>query len=87
MFGLGSFFYIITLLLNAIAILSEDRFLARIGLSSATANDAFGAGPGGGSGASFQSKAVTLIASVRMVTRIPLMLANTVIIVYELVLG
>lgn len=66
-FGLGSFFQIAVLLVNAIAILSEDRFLARIGLSSATHDPAFGAGPGGDQ--SFQYKLMNMIASVRMVTR------------------
>ncbi|CCJ30361.1 unnamed protein product [Pneumocystis jirovecii] len=31
MFGLGKLFYISLLLVNAIAVLSEDRFLAKIG--------------------------------------------------------
>lgn len=66
-FGLGSFFQIAVLLVNAVAILSEDRFLARIGLSSATHDPAFGAGQGGDQ--SFQYKLMNMIASVRMVTR------------------
>ncbi|KAK9415312.1 hypothetical protein SUNI508_02160 [Seiridium unicorne] len=84
-FGLGSFFQIAVLLLNAVAILSEDRFLARIGLSSATHDPAFGAGPGGDQ--TFKYKLMNMIASVRMVTRIPLVLVNTLIIFYELLLG
>jgi immediate early response 3-interacting protein 1 len=66
-FGLGSFFQIAVLLLNAVAILSEDRFLARVGLSSASHDPAFGAGPGGDQ--SFKVKLMNMIASVRMVTR------------------
>ncbi|KTW30742.1 hypothetical protein T552_00454 [Pneumocystis carinii B80] len=33
MFGLGKLFYVSLLLVNAIAVLSEDRFLAKIGFS------------------------------------------------------
>ena len=56
------------LVTNAIAILSEDRFLARIGWSaSSAAEPAFGAGPGGD--ASVKSKIVNLIASVRTLMR------------------
>ncbi|KAH6660523.1 yos1-like protein [Truncatella angustata] len=84
-FGLGSILQVSVLMLNAIAILSEDRFLARIGMSSTTHDPAFGAGPGGDQ--SFKYKLMNMIASVRMVTRIPLILVNTLIIIYELVLG
>lgn len=55
------------LVTNAIAILSEDRFLARIGWSASSATEpAFGAGPGD---ASVKSKIVNLIASVRTLMR------------------
>lgn len=85
-FGLGGLFYISVLLTNAIAILSEDRFLARIGWSaSSTTEPAFGAGPGGDQ--SVKAKIVNLIASVRTLMRIPLIAINTLVIVYELVLG
>ncbi|OBT96206.1 hypothetical protein VE01_06891 [Pseudogymnoascus verrucosus] len=67
-FGLGGIFYFMVLVTNAIAILSEDRFLARIGWSaSSAAEPAFGAGPGGD--ASVKSKIVNLIASVRTLMR------------------
>ncbi|QHS72861.1 Yos1p [Saccharomyces paradoxus] len=32
LFGLGRLFYVILLLINAVAVLSEERFLRRIGL-------------------------------------------------------
>ncbi|KAI1802455.1 Yos1-like protein [Daldinia bambusicola] len=81
---LGNLLYVTILLINAIAILSEDRFLARINLSSSSYDPAFGAGP---DAQSVKAKVVNLIASVRMVMRIPLIAINTLIILYELVLG
>ncbi|KAI1653050.1 Yos1-like protein [Daldinia decipiens] len=81
---LGNLLYVSILLINAIAILSEDRFLARINLSSTSFDPAFGAGP---DTQSVKAKVVNLIASVRMVMRIPLIAINTLIILYELVLG
>ncbi|KAK0746337.1 Yos1-like protein [Schizothecium vesticola] len=79
----GNLIYIAILIVNAIAILSEDRFLARIGFSTSTHDGAFGQGPD----MSMKAKIVNLIASVRMVMRIPLIVINTLIILYELVLG
>lgn len=56
------------LVTNAIAILSEDRFLARIGWSSSAASEpAFGTGAAGE--ASVKSKMINLIASVRTLMR------------------
>ncbi|KAK6948261.1 hypothetical protein Daesc_010025 [Daldinia eschscholtzii] len=63
---LGNLLYVTILLINAIAILSEDRFLARINLSSTSYDPAFGAGP---DSQSVKAKVVNLIASVRMVMR------------------
>ncbi|KAK0632140.1 Yos1-like protein [Immersiella caudata] len=82
MYLLGSFVYTTILLINAVAILSEDRFLARIGLASVS-NDAFGQN----ADQSVKAKIINLIASVRMVMRIPLIVINTFIILYELILG
>jgi hypothetical protein len=95
------------LLLNAIAILSEDRFLARskhnllpflrlfldflltsdsaVNLSSSSFDPAFGQSAADNS--SVKAKVVNLITSVRTLMRIPLIVVNTLIIVYELVLG
>ncbi|KAL2105188.1 hypothetical protein VUR80DRAFT_8805 [Thermomyces stellatus] len=85
MLFLGSFFQIAVLLINAVAILSEDRFLARINLSASSYDPGFGAGPG--ADASVKARIMNLIASVRTVMRVPLIGANLAIILYELVLG
>ncbi|EKD19293.1 hypothetical protein LZ554_002611 [Drepanopeziza brunnea f. sp. 'monogermtubi'] len=85
-FAFGNLIYISVLLVNAIAILSEDRFLARVGWSNSTLGEpAFGTSNGGD--ASIKSKLINLMTSVRTLMRIPLILINTVIIVYELFLG
>jgi len=81
---LGNLFYVSVLMINAIAILSEDRFLARLHLSPSSFDPAFGAGP---DSQSMKAKVVNLIASVRTLMRIPLIAINTLIIIYELVLG
>ncbi|KAI8628026.1 Yos1-like protein [Xylariaceae sp. FL1651] len=81
---LGNLIYVSVLLVNAIAILSEDRFLARINFSSASYDPAFGAGP---DAQSIRGKIINLVASVRTLMRIPLIVVNTLIILYELVLG
>ncbi|TQS33299.1 hypothetical protein Golomagni_06364, partial [Golovinomyces magnicellulatus] len=66
MFGLGGVLYVSVLLINAVAILSEDRFLARINLSPGTHEPGFGAS---GDSQSVQAKIVNLIASVRTLMR------------------
>ncbi|OQD74664.1 hypothetical protein PENDEC_c010G06913 [Penicillium decumbens] len=83
-FGLGNLFLVIILIINAIAVLSEDRFLARIGWGRTQAEPGFGASY---DSTSVKAKTINLIASVRTVMRIPLIIINTVVIVYELVLG
>ncbi|KAK0734977.1 Yos1-like protein [Lasiosphaeria miniovina] len=83
MYLFGNLIYITCLLINAIAILSEDRFLARINLSPSSYDPAFGQS----ADASVKAKIINLIASVRTLMRIPLIVINTLIIVYELVLG
>ncbi|KAH7133551.1 Yos1-like protein [Dactylonectria macrodidyma] len=79
----GSFIYITVLLVNAVAVLSEDRFLARINLSPASYDPAFGSG----ADASVKAKIINLIASIRTIMRFPLIFVNAIIIIYELVLG
>ncbi|KAM9880695.1 hypothetical protein VDGL01_05172 [Verticillium dahliae] len=83
MYLIGNFLYTHSLLINAVAILSEDRFLARINLSPASYDPAFGQG----ADASVKAKIINLIASVRTLMRIPLIGINTIVILYELVLG
>ncbi|KAG9242987.1 Yos1-like protein [Calycina marina] len=85
----GNLIYMAVLIINAIAILSEDRFLARVGWSTSTPNTAaqsFGGG-GGGEDTSIKSKLVNLISSVRTLMRIPLIGINLIIIGIELVAG
>jgi hypothetical protein len=66
--GFGAFgrlFYISILLTNAIAVLSEDRFLARIGWSTQSAEPGFSQQ----NDQSIKAKLITLIASVRTLMR------------------
>ncbi|CAD0057358.1 unnamed protein product [Aureobasidium pullulans] len=65
-FNLGGLFYVSVLLVNAIAILSEDRFLARIGWGSTQQEPAFG---GPSDNTSVKSKVINLISSVRTLMR------------------
>ncbi|EYE92784.1 YOS1 family protein [Aspergillus ruber CBS 135680] len=81
-FGLGKLVYVIILIINAIAVLSEDRFLARIGWGRSQQQDTFGASY---DSTSVKAKTIDLIASVRTVMRIPLIGINSVIIVAKLI--
>ncbi|CAO3609189.1 unnamed protein product [Cunninghamella blakesleeana] len=81
--GLGQLFYALLFFINGIAVLSEDRFLARIGWSAQMEQNGFG----GDQTQSFKYKIITLISAVRTLMRIPLIAINIVVILYELVLG
>jgi len=84
-FGLGGLFYTGLLIVNSVAILSEDRFLARIGMgNSGPAEPAFGASP---DGSSVRAKIVNLINSLRTIARIPLIFLNILVIIYLFALG
>ena len=62
------FFQVSVLLINAIAILSEDRFLARIGWSASSATEpAFGSGAGADVGV--KAKIINLVTSIRTLMR------------------
>ncbi|KAN0132627.1 Yos1-like protein [Lactarius tabidus] len=95
MLFLGGIFYIGLLLVNAVAVLSEDRFLARIGWSSIQPPNSVGFQPnydGSGYGNPAQDigvkgRLINLISAVRTVMRIPLIGINIVVIIYELILG
>ncbi|KAI5830979.1 Yos1-like protein [Schizophyllum commune Tattone D] len=84
-----NFLYVVILLVNAVAVLSEDRFLARIGWTSSSQTaaayaqtyDATGYGP---PDPGIKARIIDLIAAVRTLLRIPLIGINTVIILYEL---
>ncbi|KAJ5570028.1 uncharacterized protein N7459_009458 [Penicillium hispanicum] len=66
LFGLGNLVYVIILIINAIAVLSEDRFLARIGWGRTQAEPSFGTTYDSNS---VKAKSINLIASVRTVMR------------------
>jgi hypothetical protein len=51
------------------AILSEDRFLARVGMSTTISEPAFGGGAGGGGDVSIKGRFVNLVTSVRTLLR------------------
>ncbi|KIW07585.1 uncharacterized protein PV09_01537 [Verruconis gallopava] len=83
-FGFGSLFYASVLTINAIAILSEDRFLARIGFGNAGQELAFGQPR---DDTSIKAKTISLVNSIRMVARVPLIFVNLLVIIYLLLLG
>jgi len=87
MFYLGQIFYILLLLINSLAVLSEDRFLAKIGWAArgSTGVPAYGAQDPYGESA--HVKLINLIAAIRTLLRIPLIAVNSVVIIYELILG
>ncbi|KAI0092071.1 Yos1-like protein [Irpex rosettiformis] len=98
MLSLGSILYVSLLLINAMAVLSEDRFLAKIGWASThvqagqtQAGYAQGYGQPydqqGGQDIGMKGRLINLISAVRTLMRIPLIALNLVIIGYELILG
>ena len=94
MFGLGNIFYVSLLLINSLAILNEDRFLARIGWSTKMLNQMNNPiqfqDPSMISSAhasSVKERLINLIGAVRTLMRIPLIGLNIVVIIYELLLG
>lgn len=94
MFGLGKLLYVVLLTVNGLAVLSEDRFLNRIGWGSsspAASNQHYlqfsGMQSTNGGDASIKSRLINLIGAVRTLMRLPLICVNVVVILYELVLG
>lgn len=96
MLTIGTIIYVALLLINAMAVLSEERFLARIGWSSVQPQstnvgyqhsfDQNGYGYGQ-QDVGVKLRIINLISAVRTLMRIPLIGLNLVVIVYELVLG
>ncbi|KAF2482208.1 Yos1-like protein [Neohortaea acidophila] len=82
----GGLFQVSVLLVNAIAILSEDRFLARIGWGS-TQNEPAGFGGSSQDSASVKAKMINLINSVRTLMRVPLIFVNLLIIIWAITFG
>ncbi|KAI8643613.1 Yos1-like protein [Parasitella parasitica] len=80
--GLGQLFYVLLCFVNAIAVLSEERFLARIGWTVQP-----DAGFGNEQGQSIKYKMINLMSAVRTLMRIPLIGMNIIVIIYELLLG
>ncbi|KAI7867828.1 Yos1-like protein [Spinellus fusiger] len=79
---LGQLFYSLLCFINAVAILSEERFLAKIGWSGHVDT-----GFGSDQSQSVKSKIINLISAVRTLMRIPLIGINIIVIIYELLLG
>ncbi|XP_054839673.1 immediate early response 3-interacting protein 1-like [Eublepharis macularius] len=69
------------LVVNAIAVLHEERFLRRIGWGTDQGIGGFGEDPG------IKGQLMNLIRSVRTVMRVPLIGVNTVTIVLLLLFG
>ncbi|KAL5530044.1 hypothetical protein ACEPAF_6301 [Sanghuangporus sanghuang] len=93
---LGAIFKVTLLLINAMAILNEERFLARIGWTAQAqqAQPAFAqpydpySGMGGNPPElSVKAKLVNLIGAVRTLMRVPLIFINAMVIIYELIFG
>jgi len=90
MLGLGTFFYVTLLLINAMAVLSEERFLARIGWSTSqnTANmqqpGYDNMGYGGQQDVGVKRRLIELIGAVRTLMRVPLIFVNLGIILFEI---
>lgn len=78
-FGLYSLIEAVILCLNAVCILHEERFLAKIGWG--TDQRGFGEDPG------MKTQILNLIRSIRTVMRIPLIGINIVVIGLKLLLG
>uniref|UniRef100_UPI00358F549A immediate early response 3-interacting protein 1 n=1 Tax=Myxine glutinosa TaxID=7769 RepID=UPI00358F549A len=71
----------VLLCVNAVAVLHEERFLAKIGWATEQSVGGFGEDPG------MKSQIVSLIKSVRTLLRIPLIFLNSITIVLLLLFG
>ncbi|XP_071868231.1 immediate early response 3-interacting protein 1 [Bombus fervidus] len=80
-FTLWTLFEATMLCLNAICVLNEERFLAKVGWASWQNVQGFGEPP------TAKSQMLNLIRSIRTVARIPLIFLNIVTIIVKLVLG
>ena len=97
MFGFGRFFYVSLFFINAVAILNEERFLRRIGLGNTKShaqimqqhNSYIYANSAGSNIQSdtIKAKLISLIYSIQTLLRIPLIVVNLLVIMYELLLG
>lgn len=81
MFTLWSLIEASLLCLNAVCILHEERFLAKIGWSGANQVQGFG------EPASMKTQLLNLVRSIRTVAKIPLLFLNIVAILFKMILG
>jgi len=80
-FGLYSLLEAGLLVLNAICVLHEERFLTKVGWSSQSNNRGFSEPAG------VKDQILDIIRSVRKVMRIPLIFINILVITKKLLLG
>lgn len=81
MFTLWSLIEASLLCLNAVCILHEERFLAKVGWSNVNQVHGFG------EPASMKSQMLNLVRSIRTVAKIPLLFLNIVAILFKMLLG
>lgn len=74
MFGITTIVYILAMLGNAVCILNEERFLRNAGISNKSSNLAV-------------RQLAELLRTVKTLCVIPLVFANCVFMLYELLLG
>ncbi|CAK9812662.1 Immediate early response 3-interacting protein 1 [Anthophora quadrimaculata] len=80
-FTLWSLFEATILCLNAICVLNENRFLAKVGWASWQNVQGFGEPP------TMKLQLLNLVRSIRTVARIPLIFINVLMIIIKLVVG
>ncbi|XP_012539514.1 immediate early response 3-interacting protein 1 [Monomorium pharaonis] len=80
-FTLWTLFEATLLCLNAICVLNEERFLAKVGWASWQNVQGFGEPP------TAKSQILNLIKSIRTVMRVPLIFFNILTLIVKLVLG
>ncbi|XP_037817666.1 immediate early response 3-interacting protein 1 [Lucilia sericata] len=80
MFTLWTLIEASLLCLNAVCVLHEERFLARIGWGAQQMNQEFGQ-------PTVKAQVLNLIRSIRTVAKYPLIFLNIVAIIFKLILG
>ncbi|XP_076643563.1 immediate early response 3-interacting protein 1 [Halictus rubicundus] len=80
-FTLWTLFEASLLCLNAVCVLNEERFLAKVGWASWQNVQGFGESP------TMKAQLLNLIRSIRTVARVPLIFLNIVIMIMKIVLG
>lgn len=80
-FTLWTLFEATLLCLNAVCVLDERRFLAKVGWASWQSVQGFGEPP------TVKSQLLNLVKSIRTVARVPLIFLNIIIMLVKMVLG